>query len=207
MKHELFTTLRNLIGSLDTGVLSAERKLALQPLISFIQAKISRQQDVLLNFICTHNSRRSHLAQVWAQAMASYFNIKNVSCYSGGTEATALFPVVAQTLENSGFKVNTVSIGTNPVYNIKYADNEPPIIGFSKTYDDNFNPQSEFAAVMTCSQADDGCPYIAGAEQRIAMTFEDPKVFDNTSQQAKKYNERSIQIATELFFVFSQIKS
>jgi arsenate reductase len=97
--------------------------------------------------------------------------------------------------------------GKNPVYSIKYAENEPPIIGFSKKLDDNFNPKSEFAAVMTCSQADGGCPFIAGTEKRIPITFEDPKAFDNSPMQAEKYQERSLQIATELFYVFSQIKS
>jgi arsenate reductase len=139
--------------------------------------------------------------------MANYFNIKNVFCYSGGTKSTALFPMVAETLQNSGFQINTISKNDNPVYSIKYADNEHPIIGFSKKLDDDFNPKSEFAAIMTCSQADGGCPFIAGAEKRIPITFEDPKAFDNTPQQAEKYNERSLQIATELFYVFSQIKS
>ena len=48
---------------------------------------------------------------------------------------------------------------------------------------------------------------LLGAEKRIPITFEDPKAFDNTPQQAEKYNERSLQIATELFYVFSQINS
>jgi arsenate reductase len=139
--------------------------------------------------------------------MAHYFNVKNVQCYSGGTESTALFPIVAQTLKNTGFQIETISEGKNPIYSIKYAENEPPIIGFSKKLDDNFNPKSEFAAVMTCSQADGGCPFIAGAEKRIPITFEDPKAFDNTPLQAEKYQDRSLQIATELFYVFSQIKS
>ena len=93
------------------------------------------------------------------------------------------------------------------MYSIKFAENEAPIIGFSKTLDSPFNPASEFAAIMTCSQADGGCPFIAGAEKRISITFEDPKMFDNTPQQAEKYNERSVQIATELFYVFSQINA
>lgn len=59
---------------------------------------------------------------------------------------------------------------------------------------------------MTCSQADGGCPFISGAEKRIAITYDDPKAFDNTDQQTEKYNERSLQIATEMFYVFSQIK-
>jgi arsenate reductase len=138
--------------------------------------------------------------------MANHFNIENVFCYSGGTEATAMFPMVAETLTNIGFKINRLSEGKNPVYTIKYSENESPIICFSKTYDDAFNPQSEFAAIMTCSNADVGCPFIAGAEKRIPITFDDPKAFDHTPQQKEKYHERSIQIATELYYVFSQIK-
>jgi arsenate reductase len=111
------------------------------------------------------------LSQVWAQTASAYFNIKNVFCYSGGTEATAMFSMIAKTLESQGFKIKTISEGSNPVYTIKYADNEHPIIGFSKTYDDTFNPQSEFVAIMTCSQADGGCPFIAGAEKRIPITL------------------------------------
>ncbi len=73
--------------------------------MEFIQSKVSYQQEIRLNFICTHNSRRSHLSQIWAQTMAHYFDIKNVFCYSGGTETTALFPMVAETLQNSGFQI------------------------------------------------------------------------------------------------------
>ena len=206
-KTELFTEIDQLIKTLKPETISAQRKEVLQPLTDFIQNKVSKNQTIRLNFICTHNSRRSHLSQVWAQTMAHYFNIKNVFCYSGGTEATALFPMVAETLENSGFKINTISKNENPVYSIKYADTEHPIIGFSKKLDDAFNPTSGFAAIMTCSQADRGCPFIAGAEIRIPITFEDPKAFDNTPQQAEKYTERSLQIATELFYIFSQINA
>ena len=149
--------------------------------------------------------RRSHLSQVWAQTAAAHYNIQNVNCYSGGTEATALFPKVAETLSNSGFQILTLSEGSNPVYGIKYDENAVPVIGFSKKYDDEFNPISGFAAIMTCSQADGGCPFIAGAEKRIPITFDDPKEFDNTPQQAEKYEERSLQIATEMFNVFSKI--
>ncbi|WP_339920435.1 protein-tyrosine-phosphatase [uncultured Flavobacterium sp.] len=201
-----FPSIENEIRSFQFGTISPERKAILLPLIDFIQEKVSNEQDIRLNFICTHNSRRSHLSQVWAQTAAAHFNVKNVFCYSGGTEATALFPMAAKTLEQAGFEVNPLSEGTNPVYSIKYSENEHPIIGFSKTYDDSFNPQSAFAAILTCSNADNGCPFIAGAEKRIPITFEDPKAFDNTPQQEEKYKERSIQIATDLFYVFSQIK-
>ncbi|MFT5435545.1 MAG: arsenate reductase [Ulvibacter sp.] len=203
----LFNKIEKTINSLEIELVSQQRKETLQSLVDFIQFKANDNQEIRLNFICTHNSRRSHLAQVWAQTMAFHFKIKDVFCYSGGTEATALFPMVAKTLENTGFNIDIVSENKNPIYSIKYAENEHPIIGFSKKFDDNFNPKSEFAAILTCSQADKGCPFIAGAEKRIPITFEDPKAFDNTPQQAEKYQERSLQIATELRYVFSKINS
>jgi len=203
----LFPEIATIIKGLTPDNITAERKIVLQPLADFIQSKYSKNQEIRLNFICTHNSRRSHLSQVWAQTLANYFDVKNVFCYSGGTEATALFPMVVQTLQHSGFDVKAISKNENPIYSIKYSDNEHPIIGFSKKLDDDFNPKSKFAAIMTCSQADGGCPFIAGAEQRIPITYDDPKAFDHTPQQAEKYNERSLQIATELFYVFSQINS
>jgi arsenate reductase len=206
-KTILFPEIQKTISALNLENITVERKITLQPLIDFIQNKVTNQQEVRLNLICTHNSRRSHLSQVWAQTAAAHFNINNVFCYSGGTEATALFPMAAKTLEQSGFKIKTIATGNNPIYAIKYAANEHPIIGFSKTYDDDFNPQSEFSAILTCSQADGGCPFIAGAEVRIPITFDDPKAFDNTPQQAEKYQERSLQIATEMCYVFSKIKS
>jgi arsenate reductase len=183
-----------------------ERKNTLQPLIDFIQLKINNKQQININFICTHNSRRSHLSQVWAQTAASHFGIENVICYSGGTEETALFPKAAETLSGQGFNIFKINDGSNPVYAIKYSDNSQPIIGFSKKYDNPFNPVSAFAAVMTCSQADGGCPFIAGAEKRIPITFEDPKISDGTAEQSKVYAERSLQIAAEMFYVFSKIK-
>ena len=202
----LYPEIENTVKSFDFNQISEDRKAVLQPLIDFIQTKVDSNLETRLNLICTHNSRRSHLSQVWAQTAAAYYNIKNVSCYSGGTEATALFPMAAETLKDSGFRIKTLSEGSNPVYSIKYAADELPVIGFSKTYDDDFNPESGFAAIMTCSQADGGCPFIAGAEKRIPITFEDPKISDGTPQQKETYLERSGQIGTEMFYVFSQIK-
>jgi arsenate reductase len=205
-QSKLFPEIETQIKTLHPQTISNERKAVLNLLTDSIQSKVSKGEDIRINFICTHNSRRSHLSQVWAQTMACYFNIKNVYCYSGGTEATALYPMVVNTLQKSGFQIQTISKNENPVYSIKYADNEHPIIGFSKTLDDDFNPKSEFIAIMTCNSAHEACPFVPGAETRIPITFEDPKIFDNTPQQVEKYLERSLQIATELCYVFSQIK-
>lgn len=200
----IYSTIDEVIASLDTNTISSERKAILDPLVNYIKKKRAANEAIALNFICTHNSRRSHLSQVWAQTLAYEVGIQNVSCYSGGTEATAMFPMAVETLKNMGFQIQKLSDEKNPIYAIKYADNVLPIIGFSKTFDDPFNPKSNFGAIMTCSSADQGCPFVGGSDGRFPITYEDPKAFDNTPQQAEKYLERSLQIATELLYVMKQ---
>ncbi|MBT0549850.1 arsenate-mycothiol transferase ArsC [Riemerella anatipestifer] len=203
----LLSKIQNFIEKLEVNSISEERKKILQPLIDFITEKQKNGEPIRLNFICTHNSRRSHLCQIWAKTMAYYFGIYNIECYSAGTEATALFPKIADTLHNVGFSIEALSKDeSNPIYAIKYSDNEIPIIGFSKTLDHPFNPKKNFAAVMTCSQADNGCPFVLGAEKRIPVTYEDPKISDNTPKQTFVYTEKSSQIATEMLYVFQNIK-
>ena len=202
----LFNKLQVEVKYLDTDSISLTRRNLLEPLIVFIQSKVDTDQAVKLNFICTHNSRRSLLSQVWAQALGYYYNIKDLFCYSGGTESTDLFPAALEALEASGFKIDSQTQTKNPLHIIEFAVNETPIKGFSKAYDHKENPKTAFAAILTCSQVDKECPYIPGAEVRIPLSFEDPKAFDKTSQQAEKYRERSLQIATELKYIFSNIK-
>ena len=206
MKNILFENLSNGINALDVTSISEARKKILQPLIDYIKAKLKDNDAIRLNFICTHNSRRSHLSQIWAQTLAAFYNIENVYSYSGGTEATALFPKVAETIINQGFIISALSKGKNPVYGIKYASNEPAIIAFSKTFSDGFNPESEFAAIMTCSSADKGCPIVMGCDKRIPITYQDPKISDGTPQQTETYLNRSLQIATEMKYVFSSLR-
>ncbi len=194
------------IEIISHSMVSDERKEVLKPLINYIQNKVDQKNPIRLNFICTHNSRRSHLSQIWAQTMAFHFGINTVFCYSGGTETTAMFPKIAETLNNQGFEILQLNETQNPIYAIKFSYNEPAIICFSKTFDDSFNPKSEFAAIMTCSSADEGCPFISGAEQRFPIRYNDPKEFDGTDLMNKKYSERSLEIATEMYFVFSNIK-
>ena len=202
----MFDKLSRNIQFISSIPVSEERKEIVQLLIDYIQSKVNDKQEIRLNFICTHNSRRSHLSQIWAQTMAFHFNIKNVFCYSGGTEATAMFPKVGQTLVNQGFQIQKLSETENPVYAVKFDKNQRPIICFSKTYFDDFNPKSDFGAIMTCNNADEGCPMVFGAESRFPITYDDPKAFDGTEFMTEKYLERNNQIASEMYFVFSQIK-
>ena len=203
----MYSALAKTIEKIATKKINEERKTKLKPLIDYIQQNVDDTKNINISFICTHNSRRSHLAQIWAQIASKYFNIPEVNCFSGGTEETALFPKVAETLINQGLTIFRISDNDNPVYAIKYSENALPIIGFSKKYDSPFNPISEFAAIMTCSQADGGCPFIAGAEKRIPITYEDPKLSDNTPEQSQVYAQRSLEIANEMFYVFSMIKN
>lgn len=202
----MFDNLSNTIKSIAEIPVSEERKEILNALVTYVQNKVDQKEQVRLNFICTHNSRRSHLSQIWAQTMAFHFGIKNVFCYSGGTEATAMFPKVGETLQNQGFQIEKLSEEKNPVYAVKFDENEHSLICFSKVFDASFNPQSHFAAIMTCSQADEGCPFIAGAEKRLPIRYDDPKAFDGTEFMNAKYAERSLQIASEMHYVFSQVK-
>lgn len=199
----MFEKIKEQISQLTIDDISEERKLILNELVAYIKQKQSENNVIQLNFICTHNSRRSHLTQLWAQTMANYFGVKNVYCYSGGTEATAMFYKVAETLVEQGFQINKKDETTNPVYEVYYDELTSPILCFSKTFDDPFNPDTNFAAIMTCSSADEACPYIPGATKRIPIRYEDPKAYDNTPEMDAKYRERSLEIAREMKYVFS----
>lgn len=183
--------------------ISNERKENLQVLIDYIQEKVMAGEELNLNFICTHNSRRSQFSQIWAQTAADYFRIP-AHCYSGGVEVTEFNERAVESIRRSGFRV-TKKESDNPVYFIFHSDEAEPISAFSKIYDDPINKAKGFAAVMTCAHADENCPIIHGTEVRIPLRYEDPKKYDGTPDEADRYDERSLQIASEMFYVFSQI--
>jgi arsenate reductase (thioredoxin) len=183
-----------------------DRRAIIQQLTDFVTSKSKDGQKSLLNFICTHNSRRSHISQIWAQTAAHYYAIKNVETFSGGTEATAFNPRAVTAMKQAGFEINTKVDAPNPIYEVKFSNDASPLVVFSKKYDDPFNPDKNFAAVMTCSHADEHCPLVVGASARIALTYNDPKDFDGTAQEAAKYTERVHEIGREILYTFSQVK-
>ncbi|MCB0818945.1 MAG: protein-tyrosine-phosphatase, partial [Flavobacteriales bacterium] len=69
---------------------------------------------------------------------------------------------------------------------------------------DPANPQKGFCAVMTCSEADANCPIVRGALDRVSLPYVDPKEADDTPEEAARYDERCLQIATELWYVMQQ---
>ena len=205
MNQHLIPNIEKFIKEYCTVEIAEERKIMVKPLIEYVQTQVESNSPIRLNFICTHNSRRSHFSQIWAQAMSFYFGLDNLISYSGGTEATALFHMVVTTIRSQGFEVQALSESTNPIYAIRYSNNEHPIIGFSKTMNNTFNPSSNFAAIMTCDSANEACPVVPGADKRIPITYKDPKEFDSSPLQAEKYQEKSIEIAREMHYIFNQI--
>lgn len=199
----LYPTLQTYIGQAQALPISEERKANLQILIDYIQNKVNQNQEINLNFICTHNSRRSQFSQIWGKVAAAYHGIY-INSYSGGVEVTAFNERAVASIKRFGFKVSKEGNG-NPKYFVFFSDDEDPIVTFSKVYDDAANAPKNFAAVMTCSHADENCPFIPGAEARIPVRYEDPKAFDDTDQEAEMYDERSMEIASEMLFVFSKI--
>jgi arsenate reductase len=202
-------TLQNSIEKLvqEFNTILPPRKVLLTELAQFIQRQINAGQPVYINFICTHNSRRSHIAQLWAQAAAHYYKISNVTCFSGGTEATAFNPRAVKAMQAVGFSIEVAKPGDNPVYDVRFADDAEPLKAFSKKYDDPFNPTKNFAAIMTCSHADENCPLVFGADARIALTYNDPKDFDGTAQEETRYTERVHEIGCEILYAFSEVKA
>lgn len=191
----------------QSNLINTERKIILDEFSEIIIKELKTRSECNLTFICTHNSRRSQFCQVWARVAADYFNINNINCYSGGTEVTAFNHRAVQALLRVGFEISQTHDEQNPFYKISYSGDKNPAECFSKVYNDKYNPQKDYIAVMTCSHADENCPVVFGALERVAVRYTDPKEFDDTASEAIKYDEKSKEIAAEMFYVFSKLQN
>jgi arsenate reductase (thioredoxin) len=209
------TELQELLPSLKKTVLKfakefdqipSERIKSLTQLAAYISYRIKEDKPVYLNFICTHNSRRSHISQIWAQTAAHFYGHPSITCFSGGTEATAVAENTVKAMQSAGFNIVKIKEGRNPVYSVMYAEGAKPLHIFSKRFDHPESQVDEFAAIMTCSHADDNCPFIPNASLRLPIKYNDPKAFDGTPEQTEKYNETVHEIGREMFYVFSSVK-
>lgn len=186
-------------------LIAKTRRAELKHLAGGIRSGFETNEKVDLIFICTHNSRRSHIGQLWAQLASRFYGVENIHCFSGGTQATAFNPRAVNALKEQGFLFKTIIPGSNPVYAVDFPGAQKSDRIFSKKYTDPPNPAKGFIAVMTCSDADEACPIVHGALSRYAIRYEDPKVFDGRPNEKEGYAERSRQIAREMFFLFSMI--
>ena len=203
---KMFQSLEKTLNRLSEEDIAADRQDVVQPLIAYLITKVSAGESPQLNFICTHNSRRSQLAQVWAYTASRWYDIPT-EVFSGGVEVTAFNNNAIEALNKAGFSAQIVNESkTNPVCFVKLNETDPPLATFSKLFGHENNPRENFAAVMTCSDADENCPFIPGTEARIPLLYDDPKLFDGTPEQEAKYLERSEQIGRELLYIFRQVK-
>lgn len=179
------------------------REQSVKTLRSAILDPAEKDQPLKLNFICTHNSRRSQIAQIWATVAAACYNKAELTAYSGGTEATALHPNVVLALQKIGFRIEKEG-DHNPRYSIHFSEQHPPIICWSKVYDDPDNPTDSFMAVMVCAEADVGCPFIPSARKRIPLRYKDPKYTDGTPEEPATYKRTALEIGAEIFSFFQE---
>ncbi len=182
------------------------RRKELTAFAQYISEQNARSKTVSLLFICTHNSRRSHMSQIWGQAISRYYGLNNITTYSGGTEATAFNARAVKAMADFGFAINRIKNGTNPIYEVRFSNESDSLKVFSKVFNAESNPTTDFCAIMTCSHADENCPVVGGAVKRITLTYDDPKDFDNTPLESFKYTERVQQIGRELIYAFKQVK-
>lgn len=193
-----------IVNELDT--ISQERTAVLDEIASTITARLESGEDANLTFICTHNSRRSHMSQIWAQTAAHYYGLDRVYAFSGGTEATACNCRTVSAMSGVGFSIVTATEGFNPVYLVRYSDDRPAVRAYSKLYNADGNPKKDFIALMTCSKADKMCPIVKGATARFAIHYVDPKLCDDTPDETAAYNARCREIAREMFYIMSQVR-
>lgn len=206
----MFAKLQRLIHQLtdtvDQAPLSPDRLAYLNPIKEAVRAKIATHEAVRMIFICTHNSRRSHLSQVWAQVAAVHYAIPQVTTFSGGTEETAFNLSAVNALRDQGFSITRVSDDANPRFRISFNPNTQAMTAFSKRFDAEQNPSHNFFAIMTCTEADAGCPIVPGAEARFSLPYRDPKEADGSPREPQTYRERADQIAREMLFLFEHMR-
>jgi len=190
----------------ELGKVSAERRVVLDSIASDIGAQLETGKTAQLTFICSHNSRRSHMSQIWAQTAARYYGLDKIHAFSGGTEATACNCRTVAAMRRVGFAIEDATTGDNPVYLVRYATDRPPIRAYSKLYNADANPNRDFIALMTCSVADKTCPVVQGAVSRYAIHYADPRLCDDTPTETTAYNDRCREIAREMFYIMSEVR-
>lgn len=203
----MYTALQHLLRQQLTEIpkIPQERRSLLMQMGQHLAEELSTQGSCDLVFICTHNSRRSILAQVWAQVWTEYYALPSVHTFSGGTTVTAPAQPVLDCLQNQGMDVFRLGEEQEAFYALKSGPDAMPQLLFSKEYAHPFNPQNRFIAVMTCAHAEAHCPFIPQAAQRLSLPYDDPKAYDGHAEEAARYQETSLLIARELGLVFQQV--
>lgn len=204
VNNRLQNTTAQLIKNFE--LISEERRAQLNEIGDFLLSQRSDTSVFNTLFVCTHNSRRSHITDVWFKFGAVYFGLSQFESYSGGVETTAFHPNAIAALERAGFTITYNKKVKNPAVSIT-PGNFPVWHMKSKEYSHQVNPRTNFVAIMVCSEADKSCPVVKGALGRFALPYEDPRYFDNTPSQDLKYDETVALIGREMLYLTSYLKS
>jgi len=206
-KAEIYPQLQKFLETraAEFDQIPAERKTQLKTIALYVKSRVKDNKPARLTFICTHNSRRSHMSQIWAATAASFYGVGGVETYSGGTESTAFNPRAIAAIKRAGLKVEKAQDGKNPRYEVRFKDADKALVCYSKAFHEAPNPKEDFCAVMTCSQADKTCPNVDGCSLRVAIPYEDPKVADDKPEEEATYDERCGQICREMLYLFSEV--
>ena len=191
------------IQRIEEMKVSNERVVFLNKIVNYVYKTASEKKTPKLNFICTHNSRRSQFCQFWATFFSIYYKIK-CEVYSGGNLETEVYKSVVNNIRDYGFNISYKDCD-NPIYSINFRNQN---LGnyFSKLYNNSENPKNEFAAIMTCSDAEKNCPLVKGSEIKFSLQYEDPKKYDTTKIEKTEYKKTSEKIASEMNYLFYKIK-
>jgi arsenate reductase (thioredoxin) len=203
MNKKLKTYIKKL--TLDIDKIPKKRKKLLLDIAGYLKQDCFNENRANIIFICTHNSRRSQLAQCWSIASSQYYNLKNINFFSGGMETTSFNRKALNALKRSGFIIDQKNQEAQ-VYLLKTSKTSDGQKFFSKRYDYKRNPQKKFLAIMTCSDADKKCPFVKGADKKIFLPYHDPRRSDGSDLEESIYDQSCYIIAQEMFYIMKKAR-
>jgi arsenate reductase (thioredoxin) len=195
-------------------MIDEEHRDAAQRLANWIVSNFDSNSPLDVIVVCTGNSRRSILGSSMGNVAAAYYGLSNIRFHSGGTAPSAFNSRSITALKEVGFSIDATGaeatrgdpMTANPVYRVSWGE-DLASTEFSKHYSDKINPQLGFGALMVCTEADAGCPIVAGAAIRISMPYLDPKLYDDSSLEAIKYAERRDDIGRTMLSALGQARA
>lgn len=200
--------------SKQSDLIEERHRAAADELVNWISENYQPGKPLTVIVVCSGNSRRSILGSTMGNIAAAYYGLPEIRFYSGGTTPSAFNQRTIATLKEIGVEVEPsgeeaprgMSEEANPIYRVQWGTGMETV-EFSKLYSDAQYPQSGFAAVMVCDQAEAECPIVKGASKRISAPYMDPKKYDGTTIESSKYAERRDDIGRFMLSVLSQVRS
>ena len=155
--------LNSFFSEINKYIPEKDKKTHLDIIISEIKEGLINTNNII--FLCTHNSRRSQLCQIWGYILAKIYKV-DLIFNSAGSEKTEVHENIFYCLSYLGIKAeNNKVIFKDLIINLH-----------SKTL--NEIKEDKFIAIMTCSDTEKSCPTDPRSIKNIKMFYEDPKKFE-----------------------------